>query len=152
MLVIYHSDANPHNLNFHASIFTKIPNPLEVVSVCGSSFSLGNKFITESTIGKKINCHLYWPLNSKFIQGTPLSSLFNQFNSHKYSSLLNKYYNITSQHISNNPSQIQRTRMKTFLHNHTQLKHHPCKISNSKSQATPLLPHCKNKPQKTKIL
>jgi len=43
--------------------------------------------------------------------------------------------------------------MKTFLHNHTQLKHHPsCKNSNSKSQATPLLLHCKNKPQKTKIL
>lgn len=42
--------------------------------------------------------------------------------------------------------------MKTFLQNHTQFKHHPsCKNSNSKTQATPLLPHCKTNPKKPKF-
>jgi len=85
-----------------------IPNLVE--AVCGSSFSPGNKIHHRIHNWEENQCHLYWPLNSKFIQGTPLSPPFNQFNSHKYSSLLNKHYNITSQHISNNPSQIKRTR------------------------------------------
>ena len=140
----------------------KIRNLVE--AVCGSPpFSLGNNFINESKIGKKINWHLYWPLNSKFIKGIPLLQLFNQFNFDKslfttkqaLQQNFTAYFNMNHENIH----QIQRKQKKSSYQDinlssqSDATKQHPsCKNFNSKGQATPLLPHCKTNPQKTKIL